>query len=371
MPASPTSELDALETLPLAECEARHARVRKLLARLQPEAHGLLLSDKVHIYYLTGCLGTGLFWLPREGEPVLLLRKGVERARVESPLSHILPFVSYREISVKSPFEQERMRTCGEIHAEVYDLVLPELFEAGMSEQELACVYISEVMARGCDGMCRMRSHGEEMFFGYASTGTSGLYPTPYNGPLGCRGLHPAVPFLGSRDRVWEKNQCLSLDMGCQKYGYRCQKYGYHTDRTQVYWSGHLSTIPAKLASAQKICRDILCSTLELMRPGVTPQELWSNALQMAKKNNVRESFMGLGRDQVPFLGHGIGLALDEWPALARSFNEPLAEGMAIALEPKISVPGMGMVGIEHTYLVQADGPEPLTGTQMDIICLE
>lgn len=414
MPASPASELDALETLPLAECEARHARVRELLAWLQPEAHGLLLSDKVHIYYLTGCLGTGLFWLPREGEPVLLLRKGVERARVESPLSHILPFVSYREIpslthdagsplgevlavdkdnfswtmaemlqkrvpnacfvaadgimnrarSVKSPFEQERMRTCGEIHAEVYDLVLPELFEAGMSEQELACVYISEVMARGCDGMCRMRSHGEEMFFGYASTGTSGLYPTPYNGPLGCRGLHPAVPFLGSRDRVWEKNRCLSLDMGCQKYG-------YHTDRTQVYWSGHPSTIPAKLVSAQKICRDILCSTLDLMRPGVTPQELWNNALEMAKKSNVRESFMGLGRDQVPFLGHGIGLALDEWPALARSFNDPLEEGMAIALEPKISVPGLGMVGIEHTYLVQADGPEPLTGTQMDIICLE
>ena len=176
--------------------------------------------------------------------------------------------------------------------------------------------------------------------------------------------MHPAVPFLGSWDCIWQKNQCLSLDMGCQKYG-------YHTDRTQVYWSGHPSTIPAKLVSAQKICRDILCSTLDLMRPGVTPQELWNNALETAKKSNVRESFMGLGRDQVPFLGHGIGLALDEWPALARSFNEPLEEGMAIALEPKISVPGLGMVGIEHTYLVQADGPEPLTGTQMDIICLD
>lgn len=79
---------------------------------------------------------------------------------------------------------------------------------------------------------------------------------------------------------------------------------------------------------------------------------------------------MGHGRDRVPFLGHGIGLTLDEWPALARSFNEPLVEGMAIALEPKIAVPGLGMPGIEHTYLVQADGPEPLTGTTMDICCL-
>ncbi len=415
MPQSPCEPvLDALETLPLSECEARCNRCRELLARLQPEADGLLLSDKVHIYYLTGTLGTGLFWLPLEGEPVLMLRKGTERARAESPWRHILPFVSYREIpalaaeagsplgkvlavdkdnfswtmaemlqkrlpncryvaadqvlnrarAVKSPWEQERMRACGEIHAEVYDYVLPELFCAGMSEQELACTYITEVMSRGCDGLCRMRGHGEEMFFGYASAGTSGLYPTPYNGPLGCRGLHPAVPFLGTRERLWEKNQILSLDMGCQKQG-------YHTDRTQVYWSGHPSAIPAELDRAQKICRDILCATLELLRPGVTPATLWHNALDMAGKAGARESFMGLGRDQVPFLGHGIGLVLDEWPAIARSFNEPLTEGMAIALEPKISVPGQGMAGIEHTYLVQTDGPEPLTGTEMDMICLE
>lgn len=412
-PKADETAFTAVEVFPVSEYTLRLARCRHLLASLCPEADGLLICDKVHIYYLTGTLGTGLFWLPREGEPVLLLRKGTERARLESPVRHILPFVSYRELpgltasvgsplgtvlavdknkfswtmadmlqkrlpslrfvgaddvlararAVKTPWEQERLRTCGLIHSEVYDLVLPELFAPGMSEQELASIYMAEVMSRGCDGLCRMNAHGEEMFYGYASTGNNGLFPTPYNGPLGCRGLHPAVPFLGSWDCIWQKNQCLSLDMGCQKQG-------YHTDRTQVYWSGAYRDIPAAIDRAQKICQEILVSSLELLRPGITPASLWANALEIARAHQVEDCFMGHGRDRVPFLGHGIGLTLDEWPALARSFNEPLVEGMAIALEPKIAVPGLGMPGIEHTYLVQADGPEPLTGTTMDICCL-
>ncbi len=402
------------QTLPVSEYELRLARCRMLLAKYRPEVDGLLLADKVHIFYLTGTLGTGLFWLPLQGEPVLMLRKGTERAAMESPVQHILPFVSYRELpfltasvdsplgdvlavdknkfswnmaemlqkrlpglrfvaadevmnrarAVKSAWEQEKMRVCGGIHAKVYDEILPELFHTGLSEQELAFLYLTEVMKQGSEGMCRMHAHGEEMFFGYASIGNDGLYPTSYNGPLGCRGLHPAIPFLGSREVVWHKHQCLALDMGCVKNG-------YHTDRTQIYWSGRADAIPHAMQRAQSICKEILCTALDMLRPGVTPAELWRTALDIAGKHNVLESFMGLGRDQVPFLGHSIGLCLDEWPAIAKSFNEPLEEGMTIALEPKISVPGIGMPGIEHTYLVCSDGPVPLTGTQMDIVCID
>lgn len=401
-------------TLPVSEYELRLKRCRTLLATHRPEADGLLLADRMHIFYLTGTLGTGLFWLPLEGEPVLMLRKGTERAAMESPVRHVLPFVSYRELpflaasvdsplgdvvavdknkfswtmaemlqkrlpdlrfvaadeimnrarAVKSAWEQEKMRLCGSIHAHVYDDILPACFQAGLSEQELACIFITEIMKQGGDGMCRMNAHGEEMFFGYASAGNDGLYPTSFNGPLGCRGLHPATPFLGSREVIWQKEQCLAVDMGCQKEG-------YNTDRTQIYWSGPAASIPDALRRAQAVCREILCSSLEMLRPGITPAQLWANALAIAKKNAVSDTFMGLGRDQLPFLGHSIGLCLDEWPAIAKSFNEPLQEGMTIALEPKISVPGIGMPGIEHTYLVGRDGPEPLTGTQTDIICID
>lgn len=87
------------DLLPLGEIEFRYARCRRLLRTLVPDAGGMLVTSRLGIYYLTGTLGWGLVWLPIEGEPVLLLRKGVERAQLESPLHHILPFKSYKEIA--------------------------------------------------------------------------------------------------------------------------------------------------------------------------------------------------------------------------------------------------------------------------------
>ena len=87
------------DLLPLGEIEFRYARCRRLLRTLAPDAGGMLVTSRLGIYYLTGTLGWGLVWLPVEGEPVLLLRKGVERAQLESPLRHILPFKSYKEIT--------------------------------------------------------------------------------------------------------------------------------------------------------------------------------------------------------------------------------------------------------------------------------
>lgn len=87
------------DLLPLGEIEFRYARCRRLLRTLAPDAGGMLVTSRLGIYYLTGTLGWGLVWLPVEGEPVLLLRKGVERAQMESPLRHILPFKSYKEIA--------------------------------------------------------------------------------------------------------------------------------------------------------------------------------------------------------------------------------------------------------------------------------
>lgn len=84
--------------MPSSEVSRRQNRFRALLARDHPEAGGLLCSGRVTIYYFTGHLGSGLFWLPLEGNPVLMLRKGTERAAAESPVCTILPFRSFREI---------------------------------------------------------------------------------------------------------------------------------------------------------------------------------------------------------------------------------------------------------------------------------
>jgi Xaa-Pro aminopeptidase len=81
------------------------------------------------------------------------------------------------------------------------------------------------------------------------------------------------------------------------------------------------------------------------------------------------DCFMGVdNRHRVKFLGHGVGLNIDELPVLAAGFDEPLEENMALALEPKKGVPAIGMAGVEDTYIVTPDGGECITGGGRDIV---
>jgi Xaa-Pro aminopeptidase len=80
------------------------------------------------------------------------------------------------------------------------------------------------------------------------------------------------------------------------------------------------------------------------------------------------QNFMGFGARQASFLGHGIGLHVDEWPVLAKGFDEPLQENMVIAIEPKKGLAGIGMVGTENTFLVTPSGGESLTGNHPGLI---
>lgn len=401
-----------LSTLISAEEAAlRRGKVLALLDRLLPEADGLLVTGKANVFYLSGTMASGLFWLPREGAPILFVRKGEERARAESPIERIASFKSFRQIaqiaeelesplghalavdkenfswsmadmllkrmgsirflsgddvlvrarSVKTAYEAACMKECGQIHAHVLDNTLPGRLKVGLTEREAALLYVEEALRAGSEGLCRLTHANDEMFFGYASIAENGLYPTSFPGPLGCRGVSPATPFLGAPERIWKKDEVLSVDMACSKFGYL-------TDRTQVYFSG--SRLPDIVARAQDCCEEILDKCIEITRPGNSPAEIWAASLGIAKNRGFAEGYMGLGPDQLAFLGHGVGLCLDEWPALAKSFTEPLETGMTLALEPKISLEGIGMVGVEHTYLVGEKETVSLTGTRTGILCL-
>jgi Xaa-Pro aminopeptidase len=80
---------------------------------------------------------------------------------------------------------------------------------------------------------------------------------------------------------------------------------------------------------------------------------------------------MALGGNKVRFIGHGIGLAIDEYPVIAKGFDAPLEAGMLFAVEPKIGIPGFGMVGVENTFEVTLEGGRCLTGSRFDIVCVE
>ena len=404
-----------VETLPLEELTLRYDRCRKLLAQLKPDARGLMTFSRTSIYYFTGTMGFGVFWLPLEGEPLLMVRKGLERARLESPHITIAPFRSFGDLAglaadhsapfsgtiaaeqgslpwslsdnlrsklpnvvfseadtvlaqqraVKTSWELEKMRLAGAGHAKAVEEILPTKITPGMSEMEIAQVTIEVFFSLGSCGLTPMNNYGEEISLGHISAGDNGNFPTFYNGALGCQGLHPAAPFLGSSNVIWTHNSLLTHDAGF------CYQ-GYNSDKTQTYFAGSRQAIPAKVRKAYDVCREIEHAVSGKMKAGAIPAELYSQALDMAKQADFADGFMGLGDSTVPFLGHGIGLCIDEWPVLARRFEKPLQAGMTIAMEPKIGIPGIGMVGVENTWEITENGAVCLSSSgNHDIICVE
>ena len=402
------------ECLPASEILARLAACRKLLAQRQPEASGLLLFSRLSIYYLTGTLANGVFWLPLEGEALLLVRKGRERCLLESPATNTLAFRSYSELAalcseagsplgpvvaaemhalpwalgnllqsrlgnvrfvsddqlvafarrIKSPWELAKMRACGSLHNKTICEILPGLLRPGMSERAISHLVWQIFFEHGHCGMLRMDKHGEDVFLGHVSAGENGNYPSHYNGPLGLKGEHPATPFMGHARSIWQEHEPLMIDVGFALEG-------YSTDKSQLYWSGRAASIPDSVRRAYELCLEIQARAAAALRIGACPQDLWTAAVNYAGRAGFAEGFMGLGDNKVQFLGHGIGLVIDEQPVLALRFEEALEENMVLAIEPKIGLPGVGMVGVENTFVVGADGGQSLTGENFEIICIE
>ncbi len=397
----------------LQELQSRWNRCRKLLKEHVPAAEGLFVFSRLNIYYFTGTFGNGVFYLPLQGEPVLLCRRGYDRASIESPVNRIVPFYSYKDIegtlrdagaplgktvavemnglswmlgtsfskylagssflsgdkvismtrSRKSAWELERIRIAGAKHKTCLVDLLPRLLQKGMSELEMAHTISHLFFSQGHQGILRTENYGEEVYLGYVSIGESGNYPSVFNGPLGLRGVHPAIPHMGSRQVLWEEGMPLTIDNGFMHEGYQ-------TDKTQVYWLGERSTIPSQVQAAFDCCVEIQALAAEQLKPGVRPSDLWEQSLEYAKKKGFEDGFMGLGRNKVPFLGHGIGLAIDEYPAIAKEFDLPFEECCVLAIEPKIGIPCVGMVGVENTFEVTAKGGRCLTGENHEIICV-
>jgi Xaa-Pro dipeptidase len=261
----------------------------------------------------------------------------------------------------KSEWELTILREAGPLHSKLLTKLLPPFLHDGISELEI-CHKISDLFfSEGHHGILRMENYGEEVFLGHISVGDSANYPSFFNGPVGLRGVHPATPYMGSADVNWTKGKPLTIDNGFTLAGYM-------TDKTQVYWIGGKEKIPEKARGAHDFCIEIQNQVAELLRPGILPSEIWDHCLSKVERSEWGDGFMGSGGNKVSFVGHGIGLAIDEYPVLAKGFDLPLEEGMTIAVEPKIGIPGFGMVGVENTFEVTNKGGKCLTGDTFDII---
>jgi Xaa-Pro aminopeptidase len=104
-----------------------------------------------------------------------------------------------------------------------------------------------------------------------------------------------------------------------------------------------------------------------LLKPGAIPSEIYTTVMADLEPEFLN-NFMGFGKHKVKFLGHGIGLWIDESPVIAQGFDEPLVEGMVFALEPKKGIPGVGLVGIENTFVVTPHGGRSITGKSKGLV---
>ncbi|MDR2050884.1 MAG: Xaa-Pro peptidase family protein [Deltaproteobacteria bacterium] len=400
----------SIEVIPLEELALRRRKCLELLRQLHPEAGGILIFSRLNIYYFTGTLAVGLLWIPHEGEPVLAVRKGLERARLESPHSVSASYKSYSRIAglleergspltrtfaleqngltwslglnfsryfqdfkyvaaddvlertrgVKTDWELAKLRLAGQRHYTALCKIFPERVRPDMNAYQISRLLWDIFFELGHSGPIRMAAPGEESFLGSVCVGENSAYPSYYNGPLGLKGAHPSSPYMGYAGEVWSRGTFLGTDVGFVLEG-------YNSDKTAFYFAGKPSEIPAQARKAQDCCLEIQAEIASRLKPGAIPQELYRHALDMAAKRGFGLNFMGHGGNQVPFIGHGLGLNLDEWPALADKFTEPLRENMVIALEPKITIPGYGMLGVESTLALTATGCVCLNNASGDL----
>ena len=250
------------------------------------------------------------------------------------------------------------MERSGERHKELLENIVPSILKEGMNEADFVAELFFNMVKLGHHGISRFSMFQCEIVVGQVGFADSSLYPTSFDGPGGARGICPAVPLVGSRERTLKSGDLVFVDIG---FGMN----GYHSDKTQVYVFHGRPT--DEMIKTHRACIGIQKRLSELLLPGAIPSEIYNTAMGGLDKEFL-QNFMGFSNRRVKFLGHGVGLVIDEPPVIAKGFDQPLAENMAIALEPKKGIAGVGMVGVEDTYIVTKDGGRCITGGGRDII---
>nr|WP_235886328.1 Xaa-Pro peptidase family protein [Paenibacillus cymbidii] len=387
------------------------ARIERLRDKMAAQSIDVVVvTQNVDLYYFSGTMQTGFLVIPIDGEPVFYVRRSVVRAQEEAsvlveelgslrtlgdrlreaypalfadgrePLFatpyDVLPVQLFQRLQdgiagvkwtdgslpvretrmIKSPDELAHIRAA----ARVADLALEKAaahVRPGMAEFELLAMVELTLRLNGHGGTMRMRGYNQETITGVVAAGAAAAKPTYFDGPAGGEGLGPAVPQSAGR-RPIGRGEPVLLDIGC------CID-GYVIDQTRTLVIGEL---PDDLARAYEVSEAIIRDAERALKPGTICEDMYARALELAKEAGLSQHFMGFGRDQVKFLGHGIGLEIDELPVLARGFRYPLEPGMVVAVEPKFTFPGRGVVGIENSYLITADGFEKLTNSREGLI---
>lgn len=402
----PPVAFNTTDNVPASELEQRILKLQQRL--VQGGIDGALVLQNTDLYYFAGTIQQAHLYVPAQGEALLLVKKSIHRAISESAVQQIVPmgslkqlpdliqqggapfpqklgmeldvlpvnlYLKYKEVfascdivdishdirlirAVKSSFEIDRIRQAAQLADQVAAQFTAEL-KPGTSEVELAGKMEAFARQLGHQGMVRMRLWGSEMFYGHLMAGASAAVPSYLASPTGGEALSPAF----AQGAGFHKIAPLEPILFDYVFAYK----GYLADHTRIFSIGPLSK---DLTAAHQAMIDLQEFLAAHMIPGVAAGDIYEMAIEKAYEAGYRDFFMGAEKERIRFVGHGIGLELDEYPFLAQGQRLKLRKNMVIALEPKLVFPGKGVVGIENTHVVRENGLERLTNYQDEITTL-
>lgn len=390
---------------PATELEYRCKQLQTLMTDNAIDT--ILILQNADLFYFTGTVQNGCLYLPAAGQPLYLVRRDAARARMESGLREVLPFNSpkdlpgiaagfgytepkriglefdvlpmsvferYRKIYPNAEFvdaspliRQVRMiKSHYEIHlmqdaARQVDLVYQrakEVIREGITDLELAAELEYVARKNGHLGLIRMRVFNGEMLFGHTFSGSDSAVPAYTDTPFG--GLGPSPCFgQGASYKPIARNEPIIID-------FAGSIDGYLVDQTRIFALGELSPRLTKgfddMLRIQERMKELACD-------GISWGELYDRCHALACEMGYADNFMGAKGAQVSFIGHGIGVEIDEFPFIAKGFKEQtLQVGMAWAFEPKLVFPGEGAIGIENTFYLSQEGLKQLTFSDEAIV---
>ncbi|MCH5248099.1 MAG: aminopeptidase P family protein [Muribaculaceae bacterium] len=368
------------------------------LAKLRAAMHGLgmeygLITGNSNKYYLTGRVFLGsilvtpssiTYYVRRpvelEGENVVYFRKP-EDISVDFPsIALELDELSYNQVirltkvfhddrpgnlsaalritrAVKTAEEIGMIEGSGVLQDSVYRKI-PGLYEQGMSDIELQIEIERASRLEGCLGQFRISGDSMELFMGNVLAGDNADSPSPYDFAMGGAGIDPSIP-VGADGTLIKRGMSVMVDVNGNYTGYM-------TDMTRVFRAGKVSELAEK---AHRTSIDIHRLLQSAAKPGTLASDLYNMALELVRERDLESYYMG-HRQHAGFIGHGVGIEINELPVIAPRSKDIVAKHNVIALEPKFVIPGTGAVGIENTYVVEGDGMRCVTHAPEEMIDL-
>ena len=383
------------------ELKLRRDKIRSLMALQGIDA--ALITCNANLIYTYGCVVSGYLYLPLHSPALLFFKRpnnitGEHSFSIRKPEQIVdllkekglpmpaklmlegdeLPYSEYCRLaslfpetevvngtplirqarSVKTAIEIEMFRRSGIAHAKAYEQI-PSVYRPGMTDIEFSIEIERLMRLQGNLGIFRVFGRSMEIFMGSLLAGDNATAPAPYDFALGGEGLDPSLP-ISVNGALLQPGQSFMVDMGGNFYGYM-------GDMSRVFSIGKL---PEEAYAAHQVCLDIQEKIASIAKPGIPCEALYNTAIEMVTAAGFADKFMGT-QQQAKFIGHGIGLEINEAPVLAPRMKQELEPGMVFALEPKIVLPGIGPVGIENSWVVTNERIEKLTNCNEEIIELK